>query len=480
MCRGPGIGRVDYPLHVPMHGLFQQQASRSPLAVAVECGASLLSYSELDAASNRLAHLLMSRGVEAGSKVGLYVEHSAETLVSILGIMKAGAGYVPIDVSHPARRVEFIVRDAAPCAVVTMQKHAQQLPTDIATTILCLDALAEEIDAQPASAVDVDVKASDLAYVIYTSGSTGVPKGVKITHRNLVNYICWAAREYAGDGEAAFALYSSIAFDLTVTSIFTPLVTGNRVVVYNEDDKLRQLQAIVDEGRVDVLKLTPSHLSLIKRRNNIRSRVRRLIVGGEALESVLAREVDNSFGGKVEIINEYGPTEATVGCMIYRYDREKETSARVAIGRPAANTAIYLLDDAMQAVAENVAYMKFINAARQTPVVETLLPLATVAPPPGRHQPAPVAAAQPVQYEFLPGPRDILEELLPVSFKVRLFKCFLDAAVSEQIARRVTMKQATENADDMIKTLTRQYNRARQAGITKEILEVISGAEALK
>jgi F-type H+-transporting ATPase subunit gamma len=130
-----------------------------------------------------------------------------------------------------------------------------------------------------------------------------------------------------------------------------------------------------------------------------------------------------------------------------------------------------------------VAYMKFFSAAVQKPVVETLLPLEGAAPDRQvgqRPQGSPAGAKQSVEYEFLPGAENILAELLPVSFKVRLFKCFLDAAVSEQIARRVTMKQATENADDMIKSLTRQYNRARQAGITKEILEVISGAEALK
>jgi F-type H+-transporting ATPase subunit gamma len=123
-----------------------------------------------------------------------------------------------------------------------------------------------------------------------------------------------------------------------------------------------------------------------------------------------------------------------------------------------------------------VAYMKFLNAGVQKPVVETLLPLSSVAP--GQAQAKP--AAKPVEYEFLPDAKGILEEILPVSFKVRLFKCFLDAAVSEQIARRVAMKQATENASDMIKLLTRQYNRARQAQITKEIAEVIGGAEALK
>jgi F-type H+-transporting ATPase subunit gamma len=125
-----------------------------------------------------------------------------------------------------------------------------------------------------------------------------------------------------------------------------------------------------------------------------------------------------------------------------------------------------------------VAYTKYLSASRQAPVVETLLPLSAL---PGQERGTGASAPQqPVEYEFLPNARDILEEILPVSFKVRLFKCFLDAAVSEQIARRVAMTAATENADEMIKTLTRQYNRARQAQITKEIAEVIGGAEALK
>jgi F-type H+-transporting ATPase subunit gamma len=125
-----------------------------------------------------------------------------------------------------------------------------------------------------------------------------------------------------------------------------------------------------------------------------------------------------------------------------------------------------------------VAYMKFLNAAKQMVVVETLLPLSAEATP-GRPEGAPAAGPR-VEYEFLPSARDILEEILPVSFKVRLFKCFLDAAVSEQIARRVAMKAATENAGEMIKNITQQYNRARQAQITKEIAEVVGGAEALK
>jgi F-type H+-transporting ATPase subunit gamma len=127
-----------------------------------------------------------------------------------------------------------------------------------------------------------------------------------------------------------------------------------------------------------------------------------------------------------------------------------------------------------------VAYMKFFSASRQAPVVEALLPSAALRPSVPADQRPPAAALRALLYEFLPSARDILEEVLPMSFKVRLFKCFLDAAVSEQIARRVAMKTATENAGEMLKLLTRQYNRARQAQITKEIAEVIGGAEALK
>jgi len=128
-----------------------------------------------------------------------------------------------------------------------------------------------------------------------------------------------------------------------------------------------------------------------------------------------------------------------------------------------------------------VAYMRYLNAAKQVPVVETLLPLSSLAPPPGRHPPPrPTAPEAKVEYEFLPRAQEILEDILPVSFKVRLFQCFLDAAVSEQIGRRVAMKAATENAGDMIKALTRKYNRARQAQITNEIAEVIGGAASLE
>ena len=202
--------------------------------------------------------------------------------------------------------------------------------------------------------VSADVTAQDLAYVIYTSGSTGTPKGIRISHQSLVNYVWWARDVYQRGEPQDFALYSSLSFDLTVTSIYVPLLSGGRVVVYRKEHWESPLLRILEEAQVDVLKLTPSHLTLIKDRNNRSSRVKRLIVGGEALTTELARQIHESFGGQVELYNEYGPTEATVGCMLYRYQPEVDRRAFVPIGRPAANVQIYVLDEHGQVVPENV------------------------------------------------------------------------------------------------------------------------------
>ena len=195
------------------------------------------------------------------------------------------------------------------------------------------------------------------------SGSTGQPKGVAISHRSLVNYTQWASRVYVQNDTLAFPLYSSLAFDLTVTSIFTPLITGNRIIVYRQEGRDSALFDILRDNKVGVLKLTPSHLALIKDDDHGASMIKRLIVGGEALETETARQVHESFGGAVEVLNEYGPTEATVGCMLHKYDPESDRRAFVPIGKPAANTQIYILDESLKPVAENVLGELYISGA---------------------------------------------------------------------------------------------------------------------
>jgi amino acid adenylation domain-containing protein len=219
---------------------------------------------------------------------------------------------------------------------------------------MSVDAEAEAVGRESAANLPGRATTGDVVYVIYTSGSTGQPKGVKIAHRSLVNYTWWARETYLKGESLSFALYSSLAFDLTVTSIFVPLVAGASVVVHNWEGREAPLNKILRDGRTGVLKLTPSHLSLIKEWDNRGSNVRSLIVGGEALGTELARQVHESFGGEIAIYNEYGPTEATVGCMIHLFDAGAENRGVVPIGRPAANMRVYVLDARLNPVAENV------------------------------------------------------------------------------------------------------------------------------
>lgn len=343
----------DYPADKPICRLFEEQAAKTPEDEAVSFEGSYLSYAALNARSNQMAHYLMKLGVSPGVLVGLFMEHSLEMVVALMGVLKAGAAYVPLDPEHPRARLAYTVEDAQAPVLLTQQSLTDSLPSSTAT-VVCVDSdwglIAQESEANPAT----QAGPHSTAYVIYTSGSTGQPKGVPISHRALVNYIWWARDVYLKNEQLAFALYSSLAFDLTVTSIFTPLVTGNKVVVYRRLGKEPPLDEILNNSQVGVLKLTPSHLSFVKERDNRQSRIRRLIVGGEALETKLALEVYKSFGGDVEIYNEYGPTEATVGCMIHLFDPDEDDRAFVPIGRPAANSQIYVLDSSLRPVAENV------------------------------------------------------------------------------------------------------------------------------
>jgi amino acid adenylation domain-containing protein len=353
---------ADYPRGACIHELFEACADAEPGSVAASCGGEQMTYAELDRRANQLARRLRAEGVGPGSLVGVCLEHSLAEVVAVLGVLKAGAGYLPLDPGHPAQRISFIVADAGVSVVLTQQKFAEMLSACGARPI-SLDSDPAPFSGQDGGRVASGATPGGVAYVIYTSGSTGEPKGVRVSHGSLVNYVWWAKDAYLRGEKLAFALYSSLAFDLTVTSIFVPLVTGNQVAVYDWEGKEPPLERILDDGRTGVLKLTPSHLALIKDRDNSRSGVRRLIVGGEALGTETARRIHESFGGRVEIYNEYGPTEATVGCMIYRFDAERDQRAVVPIGRPAPNTRIYVLDEWMKPAATGAPGELYIAGA---------------------------------------------------------------------------------------------------------------------
>jgi len=342
--------RSDYPRDTTVARLFEEQARRAPERTAIAFGSERLTYGQLDERAERLAVWLASNGIGRESAVGLLVRHSPETVVAIMAVLKAGAAYVPIDPDYPAERIGYMLEDAG-CALLLANVP---IPEGIGYegTIGLLDdpvLYAEEPARSPGKA-----GAGDLAYIIYTSGSTGKPKGVMIEHRGLVNYIWWAKQQYTRGEDEVFPLYSSLAFDLTVTSVFTPLVAGGRIEIYRDDQDEYVLYRIMNDNRATVVKLTPSHLSLLQDRDNRESSVRTFIVGGEDLRTDLAKRIHESFGGRIEICNEYGPTETVVGCMIHRYDPARDARASVPIGVPASNAGIHLLDRDGNPVPEGV------------------------------------------------------------------------------------------------------------------------------
>src|SRR6266576_1073086 len=307
---------------------------------------------------------LRSLGVGSGRLVTVYMEHSIEVVCAILAVLKAGAAYAPIAPSTtPEERLAFILQDisagtgsgGALPVLITQLRLLSKVPQDTAQVVV-LDSDFSQIECYATANPKLAASPRDLAYCIYTSGSTGKPKGVLIEHRSLVNYIWWANQKYCRGERLSWPLFSSLAFDLTVTSIFTPLISGGRIVVVREDPGMPGMAIfkVIEDGGVDIVKLTPAHLAMIKDMNLAATKIRKLIVGGEDFKTALARDITRNFGRRVDIYNEYGPTEATVGCMIHRYDVDKDLALSVPIGIPAANAGVYILDDQLHAAPPGV------------------------------------------------------------------------------------------------------------------------------
>jgi tyrocidine synthetase-3 len=324
--------------------LFGAQVRRDSAAPAVSFGKDSLSYGELDRRSQALACILQEKGVARGDLVGVIAPPSIETIIAIVGVLKLGAAYLPMDPATPAERFRTIVADSGIKALLVCGDSRHFVTPGLVTIRLDEETFSceRESSALPAAG------SADLAYVIYTSGSTGTHKGVMVSHEALANYVTCAVKTYFGDERISFAMHSPLSVDLTVTSIFAPLTSGGRIAIYRDDDAIGLLRKVVKDNQVDVIKLTPTHLTLLDEvlagANREPSRIRKIIVGGEDLKTSLAAKIYTSFGGQVEIFNEYGPTEATVGCTIHRYDPESDSAPSVPIGKAIENTSVFVLD----------------------------------------------------------------------------------------------------------------------------------------
>lgn len=327
-----------------VYELFEEQVKRNPNKIAVQTENDQITYENLNKKSNKLANYLKGRHIYKESIIGIMMNHSIQEIIGILGILKAQAAYLPIDKKYPKERIEYMLEDSNASMILT---------DDYINKIL--DFKGEIVNINNINIESYDIKDlnhkncfNDLAYVIYTSGSTGTPKGVMIEHKSLTNYVCWAKKMYLKDEDEIMPLYSSISFDLTVTSIFTPLISANKIIIYNDNEDEFVLYRILRENKVTVIKLTPAHLMLLSNLQN--SNLKRIIVGGEDFKVDLAKRTYNNFRKNVEIFNEYGPTETVVGCMIHKYDIEDDKSISVPIGRPADNVQVYILNNNFEIV----------------------------------------------------------------------------------------------------------------------------------
>jgi amino acid adenylation domain-containing protein len=329
-----------------IHADVETWADRAPDRPAAFQDGTTLTYGGLDREANRLAHHLRRLGVGPGVLVGLHLPRSLEMLVGLLAILKAGGAWLPLDPSNPPERLASILEDAGAAVVVTRSGLRSGLPDSTAET-LCLDDAGERIGGELDTRPEPLAGPEDLAYVLYTSGTTGRPKGVEITHRALRNYVEWANQDYfRAEDRGDFGLFTSLAFDFTVTVVFCALTRGRRLTVYGAEEDVAAIltRALRRGSGVDTLKLTPAHVSLLEhldRRELGETDLRLVILGGEAVTPRHIEEL-RSLRGDLEIVNEYGPTEATVGCIV---ERLEPGCPRILIGRPIANMRAYVLDE---------------------------------------------------------------------------------------------------------------------------------------
>jgi amino acid adenylation domain-containing protein len=333
--------RAAYPDTATIHSLFEARARAAPDHPAVLANGTTHTFGAIDALADRGAAVLRAHGVAPGDIVGLRMRRTAELVAGVFAILKAGAAYLPLDPSLPAERLRYLLEDSKARLVLTSRGEAGAVPGNV--RCLHLDDPVPGGGTGAGAAAD----ATSPAYVIYTSGSTGLPKGVVVHHRGAVNYISWAIDCYRADQGSGAPVHSPLTFDLTVTSLLVPLLAGRPVHLVDEQLGAEGLAAAIRNARdLTLAKLTPSHLELLHHQlapESLAGRVRALVIGGENLTGAQIDFWQRHAPG-TRLINEYGPTETVVGCCTYEVPPGRRFDGSVPIGRPIANTRLYVLD----------------------------------------------------------------------------------------------------------------------------------------
>ncbi|MGH3786085.1 MAG: non-ribosomal peptide synthetase, partial [Pseudonocardiaceae bacterium] len=340
--------------------LFEAQVARTPDSVAVICGdgsssVEQLSYRELNERANRLARLLIGRGVGPEQFVGLALPRSVDMVVASLAVWKAGAAYFPIDPNHPPARIEFMCSDAGPAVVLTTEETAGRIPEKAGVVGLIIDhaETVEQIGAYSSDDVtDADrvrpLSGANPAYVIYTSGSTGVPKGVVVAQHSVVDLAMWAAEKFGVSGLSRVVVSTSLNFDVSVFEIFCPLIVGGRIEVVRDALALGELRA--DAGMASLISGVPSAFAQVLSQGGMGMTAETVVLAGEALSAQAVRKIQAATSCR-RTANIYGPTEATVYATAWFSDQDGlDGDQAPPIGRPIANTQVYVLDAGLRPV----------------------------------------------------------------------------------------------------------------------------------
>ena len=348
-----------FPTDKCVHELFEEQVARTPDAVAVVFEGEELNYAQLNARANRLAHYLRELGVKPDERVAICLERSFDMIIALLAVLKAGGAYVPLDPGYPKERLRYMLEDSAPVLVVTRKKLMAKVLAEIGAKIPMLEVdkvsiWEREPDGNPARA-ETGLTSSHLAYLIYTSGSTGQPKGVAIEHRNTVNFICWAQTAFSAEVMKHTLFATSLNFDLAIYECFVPLSRGTSIRIVR--DVLDQGHAAID---LTLINTVPSAMNALLNANQIPATIRTINLAGEPLKKALVERIFDNTQAQA-VCNLYGPTETTTYSTSVVMNRGENFAAH--IGRPIANTQVYILDRYKEPVPVGVAGELYIGGA---------------------------------------------------------------------------------------------------------------------
>jgi amino acid adenylation domain-containing protein/non-ribosomal peptide synthase protein (TIGR01720 family) len=343
-----GTNGKEYTKQITFVDLFEAQANRTPDATAVVFENDSLTYRELNERANCLAHYLRGRRVKPGSLVPVCMERSLDMMVSIIGILKAGGAYVPVEPDFPEERIRFMLEDTNASNIITLSRYADRLGADLADIIL-LDDDWNDIKVNGKENVPGLTRADHLVYVIYTSGSTGQPKGVMVTHSNLVDYISGLTNTLPVKDCRSFGLVSSMATDLGNTVIFAALANGGALHIFSKDtvQDTDILYSYLDKHPIDCIKIVPSHWKALCLPDRLLLPEKLLIFGGEALEAAVVNSI-YATGTACTVVNHYGPTETTIGKLLHIVDKAATYGESIPVGKPFSATQVYVLSNELQ------------------------------------------------------------------------------------------------------------------------------------